>query len=37
MAALQTRNESMEIQQLASQGVTRIVFREEDEEDSEQK
>jgi hypothetical protein len=35
MAALQTRNEAAEMQQLASQGITRIVFRggEEDEEE----
>ena len=33
MASLQTRNEAAEIQQLAAQGVTRIVFREEDDEE----
>ena len=32
MAALQARNEVAESQQLAAQGITRIVFREEDEE-----
>jgi hypothetical protein len=32
MAALQTRNETAEVQQLASQGVTRIVFRDEEED-----
>ncbi len=33
MAALQTRNEAAEMQQLAAQGVTRIVFRGENEDE----
>jgi hypothetical protein len=33
MAALQARNEATEIQQLAAQGITRIVFRGEDDEE----
>jgi hypothetical protein len=35
MAALQTRNEAAEMQQLASQGITRIVFRGEEEDEEE--
>lgn len=35
MAALQSRNEAAEMQQLASQGITRIVFRGEEEEEEE--
>jgi len=33
MASLGARNESAEVEQLAAQGVTRIVFRGEDEEE----
>jgi len=33
MAALQARNEAAEIQQLAAQGITRIVFRGEEEDE----
>ena len=36
MAAFQTRNEAAEMQQLASQGITRIVFRGEEEEEEEE-
>lgn len=32
MAAIRVRNESAEVQELAAQGVTRIVFRGEDDE-----
>jgi hypothetical protein len=32
MEALRARNEVAEVQQLAAQGITRIVFREEDNE-----
>ncbi len=35
MAAVQTRNEAAEMQQLASQGITRIVFRGEEEDEEE--
>lgn len=33
MAALSARNEVAEMQQLAAQGITRIVFRGEDEDE----
>lgn len=36
MAAVQTRNEAAEMQQLASQGITRIVFRGGEEEEEEE-
>jgi hypothetical protein len=35
MAAFQTRSEAAEMQQLASQGITRIVFRGEEEDEEE--
>jgi copper homeostasis protein CutC len=36
MAAVQARNEVAEMQQLASQGITRIVFRGEEEDENEE-